>query len=185
MVQSMPWGRFAHELEEELVAKRVLQDITQVRSQTPPTPPVLPPPSFPPSPPSTETKLNIGTEVVIEGLNKLKEFNGRLGMVSAYDEETGRYIVLLEQTGDSPTNRAKVKLENLRQRFPPPPAHDASTVLPRPGCLSTSPSSSCHVPFYSNITSGPGIPPHEFPCLLGWSPMCSPCALPLSLYGLV
>jgi len=65
-----------------------------------------------------------GAEVLIEGLTKCPAFNGLGAVVQEFDEETGRYTVLIT----SPScwcQKAKLKLENLRpfasQNFSLPP----------------------------------------------------------------
>merc|ERR1712228_676346 len=63
-----------------------------------------------------------GSEVVIEGLHRLPAFNGLGGVVQAFDEESGRYSVLLDSpAGPGGHQWAKVKRDNLRSALPPPP----------------------------------------------------------------
>jgi len=53
-----------------------------------------------------------GDQVCVQGLTKAPAFNGRRGTVQGFDEQTGRYSVVL--TGEAGSSQlAKVKLENL------------------------------------------------------------------------
>mmetsp|Transcript_37375 Transcript_37375/g.108051 ORF Transcript_37375/g.108051 Transcript_37375/m.108051 type:complete len:341 (+) Transcript_37375:47-1069(+) len=101
---------------------------------------------------SETSPLPVGTEVVVDGLSKLPAFNGQSGVVRAYDAETGRYTVVLDQpvaVGATMHRNAKVRIENLRGKMPPPPperqqlsaapAPVAPTLLSRQGLLSTGP----------------------------------------------
>jgi len=86
------------------------------RSVTPDTSPsnVEEPPSFPPGIFNT---LCLDTTVVIQGLVRAPAFNGRVGVVHAFDAETGRYDVLLasDPSVQEPLAQwTKVKYENLR-----------------------------------------------------------------------
>jgi hypothetical protein len=59
-----------------------------------------------------------GSLVVVEGLVKAAAFNGRSAVVQSYDEETGRYSILLASASGS--QEAKIKEENLRVVCPCP-----------------------------------------------------------------
>lgn len=59
-----------------------------------------------------------GALVVVEGLVKVPAFNGRSAVIQGWDEETGRYDILLASTDGS--QQAKIKEENLRMILPCP-----------------------------------------------------------------
>merc|ERR1711865_277672 len=69
-----------------------------------------------------------GTEVIIEGLTKCPDFNGKIGTVQSLDTETGRYNVMLAAAGASGPRLAKIKFANLRLAGPPPPPRFAPTL---------------------------------------------------------
>jgi len=79
------------------------------------------------------TILVPGTEVIIQGLTKLPEFNGLAGTVQCLDETVGRYDILLPApVGATGQRWAKVKRENLSVAVQPqPPCHPPS-LLPVP-----------------------------------------------------
>lgn len=116
IVQSMPHGMFRQCLEAELE-----------ESATAPRGPLTAPPAAPPAPvikAGEEQVLMPGTEVVIQGLVKLPDFNGLSGVVQSLDPETGRYDVLLDgPAGQCGWRWVKVKGENCRLCMPPPPAN--------------------------------------------------------------
>jgi len=63
--------------------------------------------------PATETQgLPIGSLVVVEGLAKMPAFNGCTAVVQSWDEETGRYSIMLAAPGGY--QQAKIKMDNLR-----------------------------------------------------------------------
>jgi hypothetical protein len=64
------------------------------------------------------TPLTIGSLVQVEGLVKLPAYNGRSAVVEAWDEETGRFCILI--AGPNGSVQAKVKGENLRMLLPCP-----------------------------------------------------------------
>eukprot|EP00930_Biecheleria_cincta_P048694 TRINITY_DN33970_c0_g1_i1.p1 TRINITY_DN33970_c0_g1~~TRINITY_DN33970_c0_g1_i1.p1 ORF type:complete len:284 (+),score=54.04 TRINITY_DN33970_c0_g1_i1:294-1145(+) len=68
------------------------------------------------------TPIAAGAEVIIEGLTKCPEFNGRCGIVESSDEQTGRYNILLIDS----QQLAKLKFENLRVTVPAPPNFEAA-----------------------------------------------------------
>jgi len=65
-----------------------------------------------------------GTPVVINGLSKSPAFNGLSAVVQSWDDETGRYNVLLASPSAG-RNWAKVKGENLHMATPPTPQNFA------------------------------------------------------------
>jgi len=65
-----------------------------------------------------------GSEIIVEGLTRCPAFNGLRGTVQSFDEEAGRYNVLLETDGSS-VQYAKIRAENLRLGVPPPPPFEA------------------------------------------------------------
>lgn len=106
-VQSMPHGMFKQSLFEEFA----------VAAEAAPAPPkvadVVSAEAASPKPEESQV-LNPGTEVVIEGLVKAPAFNGRRGVVHCFEEESGRYSILLSSTGSSGGKQwAKVKRDNL------------------------------------------------------------------------
>jgi len=62
--------------------------------------------------------LSLGTLVVVEGLVKVPAFNGRSAVVQGWDEESGRYNILI--ASPSGCQQAKIKEENLRMVLPCP-----------------------------------------------------------------
>jgi len=56
--------------------------------------------------------------VVIEGLIRIPEFNGRSAVIQDYDEVAGRYNILLAHSGGC--QQAKIKEDNLRMIMPCP-----------------------------------------------------------------
>jgi len=86
-------------------------------------------PPAPAAPAGQPTTLAPGTEVVIQGLVKLPDFNGLSGVVQSLDEASGRYDVLLDgPAGQCGWRWVKVKGENCRPRMPPPPCN-APTIF--------------------------------------------------------
>lgn len=81
--------------------------------------------SGPPPPPSEPAQLiALGTEVIIQGLVKLPDFNGLTGVVQWLDPASGRYDVLLsDPAGTSGWKWVKVKGDNLIVKVPPPPSN--------------------------------------------------------------
>jgi len=86
------------------------------------------PPSTAPAVPASRRTLPeicAGTEVEVEGLSRLPEFNGRVGVVIFWEQESGRYdVALRERTGVLNSRTVKVKRENIRPLPPPPPSFD-------------------------------------------------------------
>lgn len=60
-----------------------------------------------------------GTEVVIQGLTRSPTFNGLTGVVHAFDEQSGRYDILLVSPDGFAHQWAKIKGENLQLFIPP------------------------------------------------------------------
>lgn len=80
--------------------------------------------------PSEPDCIAMGTEVIIQKLVKLPDFNGLPGVVQSLDETSGRYDVLLTSpAGACGWRWVKVKRENLRLRLPPPPRNPPSLRL--------------------------------------------------------
>lgn len=129
-VQSMPHGAFQRQLEAESAVTQVLPGM-----------PSLSPQRQQHEEPVLET-YRAGSEVVIDGLSKLPDFNGRSAVVQSYDSATGRYTVLMDTpVGAAGARMAKVKFENLRPRLPPPPPYSAAapTLLSQQALLATGP----------------------------------------------
>mmetsp|Transcript_68959 Transcript_68959/g.173686 ORF Transcript_68959/g.173686 Transcript_68959/m.173686 type:complete len:404 (+) Transcript_68959:136-1347(+) len=164
-VQSMPDGSFQRHLQAELAAMHHQQQQQQQPQGFPEPAAPLPTAAMPfaapvPAPPCTAMEplpatpalsdaIVVGSEVVIEGLMKLPAFNGRSGIVTAFDADNGRYTVVLDAPADGHRN-AKVKRDNLRHRLPaapvssptacappPPPPQFAPTLLSKQGLLAT------------------------------------------------
>jgi hypothetical protein len=122
-VQSMPPGVFQTALRAEAASLR--------QEAVPPLPsaagtcgPVLLGATAATQPPPKvsviEEQFSPGTPIQIIGLSKCPAFNGRQGRVGNFDEETGRYnIILPVPTGQE--QWAKVKHENLALVHPEPP----------------------------------------------------------------
>ncbi|CAK0831388.1 unnamed protein product, partial [Prorocentrum cordatum] len=88
-------GMFRQALDAELAAQRP--------QEAPGAAPAAPPPPVPPpaqaAPAGSElhdAALVPGTEVIIQGLVKLPDFNGLTGVVQSLDAESMRYDVLLD-----------------------------------------------------------------------------------------
>jgi hypothetical protein len=101
-VQSMPHGMFGHYLKRELSERTAGGRSTL---------------------PSISAALDVsalipGTPVVIDGLQKCPAFNGSTGTVQSFDQESGRYSILLT-TPASGHQWAKVKPENIKVLSPP------------------------------------------------------------------
>jgi hypothetical protein len=124
IVQSMPHGMFSQCLEAELNSQ--VPPAGWSAPATAPAPAPVPPPA-PTSPPQgfpAEDWLAPGTEVVIQGLVKLPDFNGLAGVVQSLDPESGRFDVLLDgPAGTCGWRWVKVKAENCAPRMAPPPSH--------------------------------------------------------------
>merc|ERR1719321_1284395 len=75
-------------------------------------PPVPMPPTGPPS------RMAVGTTVVVCGLVNQPAFNGLHGAVSAFDEQCGRYNIMLDM-GAGNQKLVKLKVENLVVSQPP------------------------------------------------------------------
>eukprot|EP00747_Dinoflagellata_sp_TGD_P181370 gnl/TRDRNA2_/TRDRNA2_35183_c0_seq1.p1 gnl/TRDRNA2_/TRDRNA2_35183_c0~~gnl/TRDRNA2_/TRDRNA2_35183_c0_seq1.p1 ORF type:complete len:246 (-),score=32.64 gnl/TRDRNA2_/TRDRNA2_35183_c0_seq1:46-783(-) len=108
IVQTMPCDMFRHFLQ------------TEPREPISPSAFPVPDARMVPAVPvhAEEEPLATGTEVVIEGLVKLPDFNGQRCVVQSLDKESGRYSVLLADT-----RVAKIKRGNLRLAIPPPPSY--------------------------------------------------------------
>lgn len=123
-VQSLPHGMFSQQLWAEALSVSVAEEALQS-------------PSMPPAVEGTGLTVAVeqlalseaaashdgllpGTQVEICGLSKCPAFNGRCAIVQSYDEESGRYDVVL--WSDAGEQRAKVRRENLGLVTPMPPA---------------------------------------------------------------
>eukprot|EP00933_Yihiella_yeosuensis_P015480 TRINITY_DN13489_c1_g1_i1.p1 TRINITY_DN13489_c1_g1~~TRINITY_DN13489_c1_g1_i1.p1 ORF type:complete len:344 (+),score=86.55 TRINITY_DN13489_c1_g1_i1:164-1195(+) len=129
IVQSMPHGMFSECLKAEL-SEQYPQAEPPARGPpvaAPTGPPTAPPTTAAPAIPATsgaDQVLVPGTEVIIQGLVKLPDFNGLSGVVQSLDPESGRYDVLLDgPAGQCGWRWVKVKGENCRLCMPPPPAN--------------------------------------------------------------
>lgn len=97
-VQSMPHGMFGHYLRSEL-NERQSAKIDDTPSGSPAV--------------VDASVLAPGTVVIINGLQKLPAFNGSTGAVQSFDQESGRYSILLA-TPAGGHHSAKVKPENIQ-----------------------------------------------------------------------
>jgi len=100
-------------------------------SSTAPPSRVAPVPTMPPpSEPATGQLIALGTEVIIEGLVKLPDFNGLSGVVQSLDADSGRYDVMLnDPAGARGWRKVKVKADNLKLKLPPPPRNAPALIL--------------------------------------------------------
>lgn len=113
-----------------------------------------------------EDVLSPGMQVCVHGLVRAPAFNGRSGIVQAFDPEAGRYSVLLSLESGT-TQLAKIKADNLRRMA------DASE-RPRPQVLDFESPSSPASGYHGNVF--PGTPLWE---------ERAPIAAPLRLTALV
>lgn len=75
-----------------------------------------------------------GTEVTIQGLAKMPDFNGLTGVVQSLDVATGRYDVLLTSpAGERGWRWVKLKGENCVVSMPPPPSTWGGASFAPPG----------------------------------------------------
>lgn len=80
--------------------------------------------------PAGERALVPGTEVIIQNLVKLPDFNGLTGVVQSLDADSGRYDVLLDgPAGQCGWRWVKVKGENCRLKMPPPPRNAPTLTM--------------------------------------------------------
>jgi len=149
IVQSMPDGRFMQYLQAELDAQKEARAQAQMAEGAAPAASgvpagaapggaaAAPPASAAPAPApgreqqeQQEQQLSPGTEIVIQNLVKLPDFNGLTGVVQDLDPETGRFNVLLDDpAGASGWRWVKVRGENCRPRVPPPPERSAPSLV--------------------------------------------------------
>lgn len=104
VVQSMPHGMFSSCWLEEV--GQALAESPGVACMAPATPA------------AANIILAAGSEIIVEGLMKYPAFNGVGGTVQSFDDEAGRYNVLLASHDGSAGQCAKIKGENLRLRVP-------------------------------------------------------------------
>jgi len=120
-VQSMPHGMFRQCILSEAAQKDSAEDDATCIPDFPTTPSsVSSEPEMEPivEPSSQPLLFSIGALVVVEGLMKRPDFNGRSAVVQGWDKAAGRYdIVLASPTG---CQQAKIKEENLRMVLPCP-----------------------------------------------------------------
>jgi len=135
MVQSMPHGMFSRAVEAEAPHKAVakpIDDEAQVPNLAMPDALLSQAPVYVAAP-VADVQLMPGTHVVVDGLVKCPAFNGLSGVIQSFEEETGRYSVLLASpTLPNGQQLAKVKAQNLRSQSllpPPPPQYPAPTLL--------------------------------------------------------
>jgi hypothetical protein len=96
-------------------------------------------PSTAPVAPMADAWLTPGTQIQVEGLIRAPAFNGLSGVVQFYEEETGRYSVLLSSpSAPNGVQKAKIKGENLRLSRPPP-YNALGSEAPEPCLLGTAP----------------------------------------------
>mmetsp|Transcript_134067 Transcript_134067/g.286650 ORF Transcript_134067/g.286650 Transcript_134067/m.286650 type:complete len:377 (-) Transcript_134067:100-1230(-) len=130
IVQSMPHGMFRQCLEAELSAQNpdMAEEpagLAPPRVAAAPAPEAEAPTQFP-----ADQPIMPGTEVIIQNLIKLPDFNGLTGVVQSLDAESGRYDVLLDgPAGTCGWRWVKVKGENCRPCMPPPPPNAPSISL--------------------------------------------------------
>jgi len=114
-VQSMPHNMFRQCLFAEAVKKQYEKEEefekTQMselvdKSAAPPMD------AFPTEGRDENSCITIGTEVVIVGLSKAPAFNGVTGMLQSFDEQSGRFNILLSSAVGG-HKLAKVKRENI------------------------------------------------------------------------
>lgn len=111
VVQSMPHGMF----RQCILSERSTDYAISTPSSEPEAEPVISPVC---DEADTVLQHSPGALVVVEGLVKVPAFNGRSAVIQGFDEETGRYNILLASSGGC--QHAKVKEENLRVILPCP-----------------------------------------------------------------
>jgi len=129
VVQSMPHGMFRSQLEaesEQSLATALEKEPMNSTEGPPPPPAHAPDFAGPGIAASVSNLLTPGTPIMVEGLVKAPAFNGLSGVVQFYEEDTGRYSVLLSSPGHpSGVQWAKIKGGNLRLTMPPCPPYSA------------------------------------------------------------
>lgn len=134
-VQSMPHGMFGRCLLSESVGQGDIQMREDFQASTAATPTVRElRPAVSALTPLCDIDVHddaftIGAEVCITGLSKLPTFNGLKGTIQSFDQETGRFSILLfEPVGGH--KWVKVKRENLDPVEPLPPPMSPLQVTP-------------------------------------------------------
>lgn len=121
-VQSMPHGMFRQCLQSEAASQSTVADDIPAFPTTPSSvssePEMEPMAEFMSGHAQRLSPFSIGTLVMVEGLVKAPDFNGRSAVVQGFDEATGRYDIVLASTSGS--QQAKIKEENLRMVLPCP-----------------------------------------------------------------
>lgn len=111
-IQSMPRNMFRNSMYAERLqqeARNAAHDVEQ--------PPACP--MIPEAEPTKQAPLTLGALVVVDGLVKCPAFNGQSAIVQGFDEETGRFDILIACPGaEGGFQQAKVKEENLRMVLP-------------------------------------------------------------------
>lgn len=116
VVQSMPHGMFRQCILSER-SKEAAAPVVSMPSSEPEAEPMVYDTDDEPDD-IANLSLSPGALVVVEGLVKLPAFNGRSAVIQSFDEQTGRYNVLIASSGGC--QQAKVKAENLRVILPCP-----------------------------------------------------------------
>merc|ERR1719401_1039903 len=115
---------------------------TTLAPQLTPSAPLTAAPNWPPPPLPAEAggqQIALGTEVIIQGLVKLPDFNGLRGVVQSLDYDSGRYNIHLNEAAGSNGHRwVKVKADNLLIQVPPPPLNAPTIVREGSSSLSAS-----------------------------------------------
>jgi len=149
IVQTMPRDMFRQHVNHELstdtaiepAAAFVIAEGTMCSgglSSLPPSPCAFRPAHSVELPaPTTAFLLQPGTQIMVEGLVRAPGFNGLAGVVQFYEQDTGRYSVLLALPAGG-MQQAKIKGENLRLLAPPPYCAMGAKELPLiPGAVAT------------------------------------------------
>jgi hypothetical protein len=116
---------------------------SQEQLQGPPHGPPLALPHGPQVQPQRPLPFLPGTPIVLQGLASQPDFNGLHGVVSAFDEECGRYNVMIEIGPNAVKRLVKVKSQNLQ------PAQ----LLAQPPCCSER-QSPCFPPMQQPVVAG-------------------------------
>lgn len=137
-VRSMPHGMFKTCLLDERRSRELAAAIgasAASASEATSSEVVAPPENVGADSPAGDLEvLAPGTDVVIQGLTKLPEFNNLVGTVQSFDKAAGRYDLLLPKpVGPSGQRWAKVKRVNLSLvEQPQPPCQPPTVPKPEP-----------------------------------------------------
>lgn len=114
VIQSMPRNMFRNSVHAE-----ALQRAAMPHTAAPKLEQATPCPTIAETDSEERDSLTLGALVVVEGLVKCPAFNGQSAIVQSWDEETGRFDILLASPGaQGGFQQAKVKKENLRLVLP-------------------------------------------------------------------